>query len=77
MDLDRQLANEHAREQRAHDISELERPDPHTPKQEAERERQEDCELRILSERRDNIRDHAPSELTDCNTWPTRKVRWL
>ena len=59
MDFDSQLANENAREQRAHHISELERPNPHTPKQEPERERQEDCKLRMLSQRRDNVRDHA------------------
>ena len=59
MNLDGQLANEHAREQRAHDISELERPNPHTPKHESERERQEDCKLGIVSQRRDNVRNHA------------------
>ena len=59
MDLDGELAYEHAREQRADDITEFESSDSQTPQQKSECECQEDCELRIVSQRCDKIGDHT------------------
>lgn len=47
--LDGKLANEHTRQQRADDISELKRPKAQASQQESEGKCQEYCQLRVLS----------------------------
>ena len=63
IDVDVELSDQDAREQRPDDVAEPEGPDPDPPEHEAHRERQEDRELGIAPKRVRHVR-HTATPLT-------------